>query len=86
MNSVHFQLLNADKGFHKLDNFADVICLCSLSEFEIICPLQNAVEMLDGLKVSNVYKKLTVRWCHMHINRKITGVLETKTTRINTKT
>ena len=55
------------------------ISLGNVDEFTIDCPLQDAVEILDGLKVSRITDTLTVRWCHMHINRDIKGALEPKT-------
>ena len=32
--------------------------------------------MLDGLKVSGVSKRLTVKWCNMHVEQNIHGAFE----------
>ena len=52
------------------------LTLGNRSELKIACPLQDIVEMLDGLGVTAVSGKLTVNWCHMHVDRPIHGAFE----------
>ena len=52
------------------------LTLGNKSDLKIACPLQDIVEMLDGLGVTAVSGKLTVNWCHMHVDRPIHGAFE----------
>ena len=65
------------EGPYKKDSVEQFgIKLGNVDRFTIDCPLQDAMEVLDGLRVSRVSSKLTVNWCHMHVNRDIHGGFE----------
>ena len=61
------------------------LTLGNRSDLKIACPLQDIVEMLDGLGVTAVSGKLTVNLCHMHVDRPIHGAFELRLGHVSMK-